>query len=203
MSVKNDTVMKRLYYLLLGVALCAAITVAATQSSSDTLSQPISSAQSQHHKELKTLRQQQRAERRAARIAEYERYIDSVILSKNYEFNPQSIQMQPAGQMRFLSNAIYTMTLWDGQLDICMPYYVGYVPPYRYVLLNTGVPSVEDYTAIRTEEGWHITFRTTLYASSTYSFSLEVNHRYGGATLTIDNLWYNPVQYTGTITRIY
>lgn len=196
--------MKRLYYLLLGVALCATLSVVALSPSSERSgSQPLSSAQNQHHKELKTLRQEQRAERRAARIAEYERYIDSIILSKNYEFNPQSIQMQPAGQMRFLSNAIYTMTLWDGQLDICMPYYVGYVPPYRYVLLNTGVPSVEDYTAVRTEDGWHITFKTTLYASSDYTFSLEVNHRYGGATLTIDNLWYNPVQYTGTITRIY
>lgn len=192
--------MKRFYYLFLGVALCVALTVFAAQNSSDNT---LSIAQNQHQKELKTLKQQQRAERRAARIAEYERYIDSIILSKNFEFNPQSIQMQPAGQMRFLSNAVYTMTLWDGQLDICMPYYVGYVPPYRYVLLNTGVPSVEDYMAVRTEEGWHITFKTTLYASSDYTFSLEVNHRYGGATLTIDNLWYNPVQYTGSITRIY
>ncbi|MBO5217167.1 MAG: DUF4251 domain-containing protein [Alistipes sp.] len=192
--------MKRFYYLFLGVALCVALTVFAAQNSSDNT---LSVAQNQHQKELKTLKQQQRAERRAARIAEYERYIDSIILSKNFEFNPQSIQMQPAGQMRFLSNAVYTMTLWDGQLDICMPYYVGYVPPYRYVLLNTGVPSVEDYMAVRTEEGWHITFKTTLYASSDYTFSLEVNHRYGGATLTIDNLWYNPVQYTGSITRIY
>ena len=192
--------MKRFYYLFLGVALCVALTVFAAQNSSDNT---LSVAQNQHQKELKTLKQQQRAERRAARIAEYERYIDSIILSKNFEFNPQSIQMQPAGQMRFLSNAVYTMTLWDGQLDICMPYYVGYVPPYRYVLLNTGVPSVEDYMAVRTEEGWHITFKTTLYASSDYTFSLEVNHRYGGATLTIDNLWSNPVQYTGSITRIY
>lgn len=192
--------MKRFYYLFLGVALCVALTVFAAQNSSDNT---LSVAQNQHQKELKTLKQQQRAERRAARIAEYERYIDSIILSKNFEFNPQSIQMQPAGQMRFLSNAVYTMTLWDGQLDICMPYYVGYVPPYRYVLLNTGVPSVEDYMAVKTEEGWHITFKTTLYASSDYTFSLEVNHRYGGATLTIDNLWYNPVQYTGSITRIY
>lgn len=197
--------MKRLYYLLLGIALCVALTVFATQSSSDKPSSSLQSTSqlSQHQKDLKSVKREQRAARRAARIAEYERYIDSVILSRNYEFNPQSIQMQPAGSMRYLSNAVYTMSLWEGDLDVCLPYYVGYVPPYRYVLLNTTVPSIEDYMAVKTDEGWHITFKATLYASSDYTFTLEVNHRYGGATLTIDNLWYNPVQYTGSITRIY
>lgn len=201
--------MKRLFYLFLGIALCVGITVFATQDSqpqkSSVQSQPSVSQPSvaKSNADWKTLKREQRAARRAERIAEYERYIDSIILSRNYEFNPQSVQMLPAGSMRFLTNALYTMTLWNGDLDICMPYFVGYVPPYRYVLLNTTVPSVEDYKAEQTDEGWHITFRTTLYASSDYSFTLDVNHRYGGAILTIDNTWYNPVQYTGTITRIY
>lgn len=197
--------MKRLYYLFLGIALCVALTVFATQSSSErqAITPQSTSKQSPHQQDLKSVKREQRAQRRAQRLAEYERYIDSVIMSHNFEFNPQSIQMQPAGSMRYLSNAVYTMSLWNGDLDICLPYYVGYVPPYRYVLLNTTVPSVEDYMAVKTEEGWHITFKATLYASSDYTFTLEVNHRYGGATLTIDNLWYNPVQYTGTITRVY
>jgi hypothetical protein len=184
--------MKRLFYTIACTLMCTFCGPYVQEAAAQT-----------YESHLRSTTHEERAERRAKLLAEDAKLIDSIVLSHNFEFNPQSIQMQPAGQMRFLSNAVYTMTLWDGQLDICMPYYVGYVPPYRYVLLNTGVPSVEDYSAVRTEEGWHITFKTTLYASSDYTFSLDVNHRYGGATLTIDNLWYNPVQYTGSITRIY
>ena len=36
-----------------------------------------------------------------------------------------------------------------------------------------------------------------------YTFTFEIDARYGSATLTISNTWYSPVQYTGTITRIY
>ena len=37
---------------------------------------------------------EERAERRAERLAEYAKQIDSIVLSHNFEFNPQSIQLQ-------------------------------------------------------------------------------------------------------------
>ena len=41
-----------------------------------------------------------------------------------------------------------------------------------------------------------------LYATDEYSFLFEI-YSHGGATLTITNTWYNPVQYMGTISQIY
>ena len=41
----------------------------------------------------------EREKRRAERQAEYEKYIDSIILARNFQFTPTSMQQQPAGQM--------------------------------------------------------------------------------------------------------
>ena len=102
--------------------------------------------------DLRKMTHEQRAEKRAERLAEFEKYIDSVVLSHNFEFNPQTVQQMPAGSMKFLTNPVYTVTLWRGSLDVCLPYYVGYVPPYHYVLLNTGMPSVSDFVTKQTED---------------------------------------------------
>lgn len=156
-----------------------------------------------HHAKMQSMTHEERVAHRQAKQAEFEKYIDSVVLSHNFEFNPQSVQMMPAGSMQFLSNPNYTMTLWRSTLDVCLPYWVGYVPPYRYVLLNTVTPNIGTITTRQTDEGWTVTFRVNLYATDDYDFTLDINSRFGGATLTISNAWYNPVQYTGTITRVY
>ena len=145
---------------------------------------------------------EERAERRAERLAEYAKQIDSIVLSHNFEFNPQSVQLQPAGPLNLLSNANYTVFVWRGSLDICLPYYTGIVPPYRYVLLNTGTPNISDYITTQTDYGWTVSFKTTLYATDEYTFLFEI-YSHGGANLTITNTWYNPVQYMGTISQIY
>ncbi len=153
--------------------------------------------------DLRKMTHEQRAQRRAERLAEFEKYIDSIVMSHNFEFNPQTVQQQPAGSMKFITNPIYTVTLWRGSLDVCLPYYAGVVPPYRYVVLNTGMPSVTDLLVQQTEEGWTVSFKSYLYATIEYTFTFDINSRFGSATLTITNTWYNPVQYTGTITKIY
>lgn len=201
--------MRRLYFFFACITICTLccpfVTASAQQRASSQMQQQLEPTphQKAHHQELKTLSHQQRVERRAQRLAEYEKLIDSLVLSHNFEFNPQSVQMQPAGTMRFLSNPNYTVTLWRGSLDVCVPYWTGYTPPYRYVLLNTVTPMVGTILTKQTDEGWMVSFKTTLYASEEFTFTFEINSRYGGATLTISNVWYNPVQYTGTITRIY
>lgn len=155
-----------------------------------------------YESDLRRTTHEERAARRAERLAEYAKYIDSIVLSHNFEFNPQSVQLQPDGQMNLLSNANFTVTVWRGSLDICLPYYTGIVPPYRYVLLNTGSPRLSDYVTQQTEHGWTVSFKTTLYATYEYTFVFDI-YSHGGATLTITNTWYNPVQYMGTITQIY
>ena len=49
-------------------------------------------------------RREVREKRRADRIASFEKTMDSVILSRNFQFNPQTMQRQPAGPMRQIIN---------------------------------------------------------------------------------------------------
>ena len=92
---------------------------------------------------------------------------------------------------------------WDGTVDVCLPYIKGYVPPYYYTVLNYVLPSVDGYRAEQTHDGWLVTFTSTLFSANDYTFTFEIYSSSGGANLTISSVWYNPVQYTGTITQVY
>ncbi len=148
-------------------------------------------------------RREVREKRRAERLERYEKFMDSLILSRNWQFNPQTMQLQPAGSMRIINNPHYTVGVWDETVDICLPYVKGFVPPYYLTVLNYTVPMVEGYTAEQTAEGWSVSFRSTLFSATTYTFTFEISSKVGGAVLTITNPWYNAVQYTGTISQLY
>ena len=163
--------------------------------------QTLPQAQDKRH-EYHNSSHEERAERRAARLAEDKRIIDSLVVAGSFEFNPMTMQQMPAGQMFFLSNINYTFTIWRGAMDICLPYIAGITPPYRRVLLNTGTKNLQNYKAVQTDNGWIISFKAVLYAEIDYTFTLEINDQCG-ATLTISNSWYNDVQYTGTISQVY
>ena len=77
----------------------------------------------------------EREKRRAERQAEYERYIDSIILARNFQFTPTSMQQQPAGQMRLLNNPNFGIQVWGSEVDIFLPYIKGVTPPYYTVML--------------------------------------------------------------------
>lgn len=144
-----------------------------------------------------------REQRRAERIANYEKTMDSTILSRNFQFNPQTMQRQPAGPMRQIMNPTFNVGIWDGTADICLPYIKGYVAPYYVTMINYTVSDLQGYTTEQTQEGWMVSFSTSLFSASTYTFTLEIYSRTGGATLTITNSWYSPVQYTGSISQLY
>ena len=184
--------MKRLHFFILCILFCTYCGPYTTKVSAQT-----------HQKYLESTTHEERAARRAARLEEFEKYIDSLVLSRNFEFNPQTMQQLPAGTMRLISNALYNVTLWRGTMDVCLPYIAGFTPPYRYVLLNTGSPSLNDMKVQQTEGGWVVSFKTNLYASMIYTFTFEISSRYGGANLTISNNCYSPVQYSGRITKIF
>lgn len=148
-------------------------------------------------------RREVREKRRADRIAEYEKFMDSLVLSRNFQFNPQTMQRQPAGPMRQILNPAFNVGVWDGTVDITLPYIKGYVPPYYTTILNYTVPSVQGYLTEQTHEGWMVTFSTSLFSASTYTFTFEIFSRTGGANLTITNPWYSPVEYTGAISQLY
>ena len=148
-------------------------------------------------------RREVREKRRAERIADFEKTMDSVILSRNFQFNPQTMQRQPAGPMRQIINPDFNVSVLDSTEDICMTYVKGYVPPYYTTIINYTVPNVQGYTTEQTHEGWMVTFSTSLFSASTYTFTFEIFSRTGGANLTITNPWYNPVEYSGTISQLY
>ena len=147
-------------------------------------------------------RREVREKRRAERIANFEKTMDSIVLSRNFQFNPQTMQQQPAGPMRQIMNPAFNVGIWDGTADICLPYIKGYVPPYHVTVLNYTV-GVQGYTTEQTHEGWMVTFSASLFSASDYTFTFEIFSRTGGATLTITNPWYNAVQYSGSITQLY
>ncbi|MEG0789539.1 MAG: DUF4251 domain-containing protein [Alistipes sp.] len=180
--------MKKILIFALGVLLCAACYTVIGQ---------------KKNLSPKEERREVREKRRADRIADYEKMIDSVVLSRNFQFNPQTMQRQPAGPMRQIINPAFNVGVWDGVIDICLPYIKGYVPPYYTTILNYTVPQVTGYTSEQTNEGWIVSFSTSLFSASTYTFTFEIYSRMGGATLTITNPWYNAVQYNGTISQLY
>lgn len=125
------------------------------------------------------------------------------MLSRNFQFNPTTFQRQPAGPMRQIMNPAFNVGMWDGTADITLPYIKGYVPPYYVTIINYTVSDLQGYITEQTHEGWMVTFSTSLFSASTYTFTFEIFSRTGGATLTITNPWYNPVQYTGSISQLY
>ena len=149
-----------------------------------------------------TAEQQARIERRAARLAEYEKQLDSIVMSHNYKFIPQTMQQLPAGMMRNLQSPIYEITVWSQAVDVCIPFLKGYVPPYYPVVFNYVLPTVTGYTAEKSSNGWHITFKSTMFSATEYTFLFEISPHYGDVVLTLSSPFYNSVQYTGNIVGI-
>ena len=186
-------------FLLLMAAL-AVVSVVRSQSSKTTLKptstaqKPINDTREQRHKE--------REQRRAQRLAEYERYMDSIVLARNFKFLPSSVQQEPAGPTRMLSNPNYELSVWGSEVDICLPYIKGVTPPYYFVLLNYTLPSVSNYITEQTHDGWNVSFSTTLFSASDYNFSFDIYSSSGTAILTLSSTWYPDVQYNGSIVSV-
>lgn len=158
---------------------------------------------SDYREELRNERREEREKRREQRLAEYTRYIDSLILSHNFRFTPQTMQQEPAGTPRIISNPNFSLSMWDSTVDLCLPYIKGFTPPYRYVILNYTLPAVSNLLTEQTSHGWTVSFNSSLFSAQTYTFTLELFSTEGGGTLTISSPWYNSVQYSGTITGLY
>ncbi len=155
---------------------------------------PINDTREARHKE--------REARRAARLAEYERYLDSIVLARNFKFVPQTMAQQPAGMTQQLYNPNYELSVWGTEVDVCLPYIKGVTPPYRFALLNYTLPEVSHYLTEQTVNGWSVSFTSSLFSATEYNFSLAIYSSTGSATLTISSTWYPDVQYNGSIISI-
>ncbi len=145
------------------------------------------------------MRQQRRADRQAA----MEHKIDSLVEARAFQFNPQTMIVEPTGRMILLSNPNLELYIVDGMADIFLPIVRGIAPPYRHSILNATISLPSDYRSFKSEEGWHVTFSSTLYTTTTYTFDMVINSKFGTITLNLENPWYNTIQYSGTITQVY
>lgn len=183
------------------------ITIAVTLSA---LSLWVDAQQEDPRQQRREQRQQMTAERRAERIkkreertAAYIRHIDSIVLSRNFIFNPTSMQRQPAGQYISINNPSFEVAYYSDYIDVHIPFIKGVVPPYYPVVLNAILPSVSNYTTIQNTGGWTVTFSSWLYGGSDYIFTLDIYSASGSAVLTIKSLADNTVTYSGYISQVY
>ncbi|MBO5771989.1 MAG: DUF4251 domain-containing protein [Alistipes sp.] len=189
--------MKRiLLFIVIAVLATALCVVGYTQSSK---SVGATAATKSIKAEQREERHKQREARRAERLAEYERFVDSIVLARNFKFIPQNIQQEPAGSVRLLNNPNFELSVWGDEVDICLPYIKGVTPPYYYVMFNYTLPSVSRYVTEQTRDGWLVTFTTSLFSATDYQFSLAIYSSSGTATLTISSPWYPDVEYDGSI----
>ena len=146
---------------------------------------------------------QERIARRQARQEAYERFVDSTILSHNFRFIPTMFNVEPAGSSHFITNPNVELSYRGDWADVCLPYYSGYVPPYRIDLFNTVVTQLNNFTTIQTDNGWTITFDSWMYSANDYTFTLTVYSKTGGAQLELSSTAYPTTTYWGSITAIY
>lgn len=187
--------MKRRTILTIAITIIAIVIGFAAYAQSRTSDTSSATSRSEERSE----RHLEREQRRAQRLAEYEHYIDSIVLARNFKFVPQNIEQEPAGAVRILNNPSYQISVWGSEVDICLPYIKGITPPYYFVLFNYTLPSVRQYVTQQTNEGWHVTFTSSLFSASDYNFSLDIYSSSGSATLTIASTWYPDVTYDGSI----
>ena len=200
---KKQTSMKRIFLAFLLVLAIIATTTLVVTSQEDKNSTTTAASQPQEPiNDTREERHKAREQRRAERLAAYERYTDSIVLARNFKFIPTSIQQEPAGSTRMLSNPNYELAVWDTEVDICLPYIKGVTPPYYFVLLNYTLPSVSQYTTEQTRDGWNVSFSSSLFSATDFQFSLDIYTASGSAVLTIASTWYPDVQYNGSIISI-
>lgn len=146
---------------------------------------------------------QERIARRRARQEAYERFVDSTILSHNFRFIPTIFNVEPAGSSHFITNPNVELTYRGDWADVCLPYYRGFVPPYRIDLFNTVVTQLNNFTTIQTDNGWTVTFDSWMYSANDYTFTLTVYSKTGGAQLELSSTAYPTTTYWGSVTAIY
>lgn len=140
---------------------------------------------------------------REERRENFRQHIDSLVMSGDFIFRPNSFRIQPAGRTRQITNPNYRVMVTNDFIDINLPFMQGIVPPYRMVTLRSVVPFVSDYTAVRMPNGeWTITFSTNaagLGGGSGFTFRFTVNASSGFTQLNISSIRSSVNTYNGSI----
>lgn len=145
----------------------------------------------------------ERIEKRKARQAAFEHFIDSTVLSHHYRFTPTMFNVEPAGSSHLITNPSIELAIYGDWADVHLPIYQGFTPPYRLILVNSAITNMAEFTTIETDNGWTISFSSWLYTSNDYTFTLEIYSKTGGANLSISSDFSPTTTYWGSISAIY
>lgn len=193
---------KKIIILLSALSVVALLSIPATIST-PSVTKPTEAPADQRHEHELSERHRERIARRKARQAAYERFIDSVVLSHNFVFNPSMFNLEPAGSSHLINNPNAELAIHSDWADICLPYYRGFVPPYRLSVVNTVITSMNGYTTIQTDDGWTVSFDSWLYSGNEYTFTLHIYSSSGGAQLQMSSNFYPTTTYWGSISAVY
>ena len=148
-------------------------------------------------------RHQARVQEREIKTAEFKQHMDSIVLTHSYRFLPSTYALQPAGVTRMIYNPNFQLGVYPDFMDIYLPYLKGITPPYIVTILNYTITNPNNYIAKQTNEGWTISFNSSLFSANTYTFTLNIYGTTGEAILNISSEMYNTVTYNGTIMGNY
>lgn len=192
------------FLIVIGVAAAAAMTaVPFVVSNTPREKSPETAVAPQKREREMSEKHKERIAKRKARQEAYERFMDSTIVSHNYRFIPSSFNVEPAGGMQMISNPNFEMSIYTDWADIALPYYRGFVPPYRLGIINTIITCLNGYTAVQTDDGWTISFDSWLYTSNDFTFTLYVYSKTGSAQLNLTSSYYPATSYWGSIAAVY
>lgn len=144
-----------------------------------------------------------RIQRRQVRQAAFARHIDSLIVSHDFTFIPNTYNVEPTGAIHQVMNPAFRIGIFPAYADIYMPYLQGNMPPYQPLILNTIITQLNGYSAVQGQNNWTITFSSWLYSPNHYTFTFTVYPDTGETILDIASDFYNTVTYNGTITGNY
>jgi len=148
-------------------------------------------------------RHEQRVQQREVRHQNDLKFMDSVVLSRNFQFNPERFQQEPAGAMHSIYGIQYMLSIRDDYMDIDMPYIAGSIPPYRLKIINYITFDIQNYTAVQDEDGWTVSFASNLYTGNKYTFTLKIYSITREGVLNIASDAFPTVTYYGSVQAIY
>jgi hypothetical protein len=149
-----------------------------------------------HSQNSRQERRSLRAEARQERYARETRYIDSLVLSKDWQFTPITISQFAGPTQSIFRN--YYVEMFNNSVQVYLPYYKGYVNQYL-TILNFDIWQPENYSIEKSTDGWHVVFSGTDFTGNTYTFDFNISTPSGQVELELRSTFYNTVSYSGSI----
>lgn len=138
-----------------------------------------------------------RIEHRKLKQQQFSANIDSLVLSHNFTFLPNSMQELPGGYSQLIYNQLYYIGVFKDHVEVHVPTIRGHVVQYME-MLNFDAVDVKNYQVSKTQFGWSISFNVMSDSGANLAVSLMVYTLTGEAVLNLLTLS-NTVRYVGSI----